>query len=232
MKATVKFYIDLRADAANWVRVGKLQRMAYGRTLADYTHDIPKPVLGKIKSLPRDRAIAYVHRYLRSRQDTFLVDELAMKVFLETYIAKYGNGLLQTIAKLTDRPLYRQTFYATFTLLRTCPYDPKRHWFMVSARSNMAKQVNTIAHEIFHLQFIHYYYDYCNARGLSETQFQDLKEALTVLLNEPRFTKYHLGLDVGYTAHQALRKKLVRLWKKKKKFVVFLEAAIKATKNA
>ncbi len=230
-KPTVKFSINLREDAANWVRVGQKKRMTYGRSLADFTAEIPKPVLRGIRSRSRGRAIVYVHRYLRGRRPLFQVDLEAMKVFLEQYIGKYGAGLFNEISKLTGKPLYRKTFYATFTLLSTCPYNPDRHWFMISAKRNMAKQVNTIAHEIFHLQFIHYYYEHCRRQGLSESQFQDLKEALTVLLNEPRFDKYHLGLDVGYSAHQQLRRDILRLWRKKTAYKVFLDGCISATKR-
>ncbi len=229
--ATVKFSINLREDAKNWVRVGQLKRMQYGRTLANYTAEIPAPILKTIRSLPRARAITYVNRYLRDRQDVFLVDLKAMKVFLEQYIKQYGPGLLNEIAGLTDQPLYRRTFYASFTLLRTCPYDVKRHWFMVSAKRNMAKQVNTIAHEIFHLQFIHYYHTYCRKQGLNEMQFQYLKEALTVLLNDPRFSKYHLGIDDGYSNHLQMRKHIQRLWRKKMPYYQFLDACIAATKG-
>jgi hypothetical protein len=229
--ATVKFSINLRADAANWVRVGQMKRMQYGRSLIDYTYDIPKPILKKIRALPRAKAITYVHRYLRGRQGNFIVDLKAMKVFLEEYVQRYGGGLLRDIAKLTYKPLYRQTFYATFTLLRTCPYDPRRHWFMVSAKSNMAKQVNTIAHEIFHLQFIRCYYDYCREQGLSASQFQDMKEAMTILLNLPRFDKYHLGIDVGYKPHQQLRAKISRLWKNRTSYKIFIDGCIAATKR-
>lgn len=229
--ATIEFSINLREDAANWVRLGQLKRMPYGRSLKDFAGEIPAPVLRLIRARPKQQAIALVHKYLQGRQDNFMTDLKAMKIFLEWYVDKYGNGLLNDIAKLTNKSIYRKTFFATFTLLQTCPYDPQRHWFMVSAKRNMAKQVNTIAHEIFHLQFIHWYYQYCLQEGLSETQFQDLKEALTILLNEPQFAKYHLGIDVGYTSHQRLRKEIVRLWKKKTSYQVFLDACIIATKR-
>lgn len=229
--ATVKFSINLREDAANWVRVGQMKRVQYGRSLIDYTYDIPKPILKKIRALSRAKAITYVHRYLRGRQGNFMVDFQALKYFLEQHIERYGTGLLNEIAKLTNRPIYRQKFFATFTLLQTCPYDPKRHWFMISAKANMARQVKIIAHEIYHLQFIHYYYDYCLKSGLSEKQFQDLKEALTVLLNEPQFRKYHLAIDVGYLAHQELRKKIAAYWPRRKSYLEFLDKCIAATKR-
>lgn len=62
-------------------------------------------------------------------------------------------------------------------------------------------------------------------------KFQDLQEALTVLLNEPRFRKYHLAIDVGYSAHTELRKDIQRLRKKKMPYQKFLDACIVATKR-
>ena len=229
--ATVKFSINLREDAANWVRLGKLKHMAYGRSLSNFTAEIPGPVLRKIQSLSKPKAKTFVYHYLRGRQENFMTDLKAMKYFMEEYMDQFGIGLLTEVARLTGHRLYRQTFYATFTTLHTCPYDPSRHWFMISAKQNMAKQVNTIAHEILHLQFIHFHYQYCLDRGLSEKQFQDLKEAMTVLLNEPRFDKFHLGLDGGYTNHTALRAAIRRLWRQHQPFLRFLDACIAATKR-
>lgn len=229
--ATVKFSINLREDAWNWVRLGRQKTMLYGRDLKNFTSEIPEPLRRKIRRFPETKALVLVYQHLQQGRENILTDLRAMKVFLGQYMRQYGSGLLAEVARLTGRRLYRQTFYATFTTLYTCPYDPSRHWFMISAKRNMAKQVNTIAHEILHLQFIHYYYHYCLDQGLTEKQFQDLKEAMTVLLNEPQFRKYHLALDLGYPAHVKLRATIARLWHRHLPYAEFLDACIAATKR-
>lgn len=229
--ATVSFSIDLREDAKNWVRVAKLKRPTYGRSLADLTAQIPPTVLRTARSLPRGRAITFVHHYLEGRQDRFLTDLRAMKALHEEYFRRRGTALLNTVARLVNRPIYTQRFSCTFTLLSTCPYDPERNWFMVSAKANMPSQLRTVCHEVLHLQFIHYYYRYCR-RQLNEKQFQDLKEALTVLLNEPRFRRFHVALDPGYAAHAQLRTTIQRLWRRRRSFPEFLDRSIDATRTA
>lgn len=230
-KATVRFSINLRQDAKNWARVALTKQPLYGRSLADFTSDIPKNVLRVVRNMSRDRATTYIYHYLHGRQERFITDLKAMKALLEEYFELHGDALLKTVGRLMGKPIYRKTFFATFTLLSTCPYYYEKSWFMIPAKKNMAIQLKTICHEILHLQFIHYYHDYCRRRGLTEAQFQDLKEALTVLLNESCFRKYHLGLDVGYPAHIKLRKVIQRLWKKKTSFMMFLDDCIVAAKR-
>ncbi|MFH1171047.1 MAG: hypothetical protein V1778_00725 [bacterium] len=229
--ATVVFSINLKEDAENWVRVGKTKKPKYGRSHADFVSEIPKEKLHVIQKLSRARAVSYMFRDLERRKKNFLTDFQAMKTLLDEYFAKRGTALLIEVARLTGKPLYAKRFFATFTLLGTCPYNPERRWFMIPAKKNMPIQLKTVCHEILHMQFIHYYHRYCRESGLSEKQFQDLKEALTVLLNLPKFRKYHIALDVGYSDHTLLRKKLLLLWRQHKDFHRFLDAAILEAKN-
>ncbi|KPJ55610.1 hypothetical protein AMJ49_06730, partial [Parcubacteria bacterium DG_74_2] len=93
----------------------------------------------------------------------------------------------------------------------------------------------TICHEIFHFQFLYYYANFCRKQGLNKKQIEDLKEALTVLLNIEEFDNIILVEDVGYPDHQVLRQKILNIWKKgrdfyltnKNGFKIFLEKIIK-----
>lgn len=137
--------------------------------------------------------------------------------------------MLRDVARMTGRAMYADRFYAYFTLLGICPYDYAKRSFMVSVRQNMPKQLTTVCHEIMHFQFIHHYRRYCIEHGLTEKQFQDLKEAMTVLLNQRTFRKYPMAIDRGYDAHQPLRKELERLWRRKHSYREFLDRSIVAT---
>ena len=77
-----------------------------------------------------------------------------------------------------------------------------------------------------HLQFIHWYRKYCFKKGLTDSDFWHIKEAITFLLNEPEFSGIVLFRDKGYTVHQELRKKLEKLWEKDKDFKNFLDEVI------
>jgi hypothetical protein len=110
-----------------------------------------------------------------------------------------------------------------------CPYDEKENWFMVSMWHSILADITTICHEILHLQFLYYYREYCQ-KFLSEKEIQDLKEALTFLLNT-NFNDLILSHDMGYLVHKKLRVKLEKIWKKEKDFGNFLDKAIQIVKN-
>jgi hypothetical protein len=104
--------------------------------------------------------------------------------------------------KLFEKEMYRREFYAYFTTLFICPYNYDEHMFMVSVWKSLPWQLGTIAHEVMHLQFIDQYYDYIvEENGLSREQFEEIKEAVAIILNEDQFEKIVLIEQVGYPDH-------------------------------
>jgi hypothetical protein len=77
-----------------------------------------------------------------------------------------------------------------------------------------------------HLQFLKYYKNYLKKQGLKNEQIEDIKEALTFLLNEPEFESIILSQDNGYPEHQELRQKLKNIWSKNKNFQNLIDEAI------
>jgi len=86
--------------------------------------------------------------------------------------------------------------------------------------------ITTICHELLHLQFLHYYRDYLEKKGLNDKQIEDIKESLTFLLNEPEFENIILSKDRGYPEHQRVRQQLKKIWQENKTFSKFLDKAI------
>lgn len=107
-----------------------------------------------------------------------------------------------------------------------CPYSEKENWFMVSMWHSIPLSITTICHEILHFQFLKYYKKYLEKKGLKNDQIEDLKEALTFLLNETEFEGIILSQDNGYPKHQELRKKLRNIWSKNKNFQNLIDEAI------
>lgn len=225
------FKIDLKQDAKNWVRIAKMKRPRFGRSRKDLIGNVPKDLLKKLAALPKNKAEFLAYKHLDKNSKNFLPGLKANKELLEFYFKSKGNDLFRTLAKVTGKPIYAKKFTATFTLMTSCPYDPKYDWFMVAANRPVPRQITNICHEILHLQFIHYYQDYCFDKGLTAKQFQDLKESTTFLLNEPAFKKFLLAPDRGYPNHQELRRRLKRIWNNEKDFNKFLDRAIELTKK-
>lgn len=101
---------------------------------------------------------------------------------------------------------------------------------MASMWRSVPASITTICHEVMRLQFLHYYKNYLKKKGLKNNQIEDLKEALTFLLNEKEFDEIILCDDNGYPEHQKLRKKLREIWDRKRDFEKLLEAGIRLTK--
>jgi len=158
-------------------------------------------------------------------------DLQAVKAVLSEYFEANGHSLLSEVARHTGRTMYAKTFHAYLTLLQICPYDEERRSFLVVYNGHLPRQLKIICHEIMHFQFLHYYRAVCKNKGLNEKQIQDLKEAMTVLLNQPSFRRFHLAYDQGYEPHQELRKFITTAWHARRSYRFFLDRCIEKTKQ-
>lgn len=226
------FQINLQHDASNYVRVAKLDKHHFGANLEKIASDIPVDLMKQLKILERPDAKILAEKYLFSQKNGILPGLEANKERLVEYFDKYGQAIFEQLEKITNQPMCADKFYCSFTTLTSCPYNHKTYWFMVSSQRVFSRQITGILHEILHIQFHYYYEDYCKKQGLNEQQFQDLKEALTFLLNEPVFAEFNFGPDRGYINHQTLRVELKKLYDQDKKFSIFLDKAIKLVKGA
>ncbi len=226
------FKINYGDDANNFVRLAKLVAHPFGSDINKIVADIPLDLLVKLRELDRPAAKEAAEQYLLSIKDKILPELEIKKEILEKYFDQYGVKIFTILSKLVGKEIYTDKFYCSFTLLGSAPYNYKNNWFMVSCKRPLANQVNGILHEILHLQFHHDYEEYCKEQGLSEQQFQDLKEALTFLLNEPVFAEFSFGPDRGYINHQKLRQLLKELYDQDHDFKKFLDKAIKLVREA
>jgi len=141
--------------------------------------------------------------------------------------SKIEKKYFKALVEVTNKPIYTDKFNCSLTTFGMCPYDVKKSWFMVSTRYDFSYQLTVIAHEIMHLQFIRQYYQDCRKKGLSRSQFEDLKEALTVLLNTKPFSAFLIAEDKGYVRHQQLRRYILKVWSKDQDFENLLNQSIK-----
>lgn len=97
------------------------------------------------------------------------------------------------------------------TINNRCPYSVEENWFFVSISKN--SPVKTIMHEIWHF-YTWYKFGVVEHERLGAEKYNDVKEALTVLLNIECKHLLPEGVeDKGYHQHQELRAKILELWK-------------------
>jgi hypothetical protein len=91
-----------------------------------------------------------------------------------------------------------------------CPHSIPESYFFVSVPSQSVRA--TIMHELWHF---YTWQKFGNQQETIGTQkYNELKEALTVLLNVECKELLGESIDVGYPQHQELRKRIVDIWEK------------------
>lgn len=207
---TVNISYSLEADAKNWLRIFRKTVASHGLSRNQELSFIPGELLTSLThAAPTDQEIL-IREHLekqKATQNLITIEVAALKKAWRTR-EKTFFALLE---KLTGHKIYSSKFNAQLTTASLAPYDADHSWFMIHAAHPLARQITGIAHELFHLQFEHYYKKSCLEQMTSE-QFEMFKESLTVLLNEPLFESIIASKDVGYPAHAEIRKQIVNDW--------------------
>ena len=99
---------------------------------------------------------------------------------------------------------------------------------MINFFSPIPHSLRTIGHEIMHFQFYKYFFNKIE-KEIGKEKTEDLKEALTVLLNL-EFRNLWLVEDKGYPKHKKLREFIEKEWKKEPDFKILLEKCVEYLK--
>jgi len=103
---------------------------------------------------------------------------------------------------------------AYITVNNRNPYSISDNMFYVTVPRETVQQ--TIMHELWHF-YTWYGLGTDQEEKLSKQKYNDMKEALTVLLNVECGDLMPKGVhDDGYPQHQELRKEIMKMWSKKK----------------
>jgi len=227
----VTFYYNFKKDAWSWVLIAK-DKNCWGLDWKNQVAFIHDDLLKQIIKKDRKSAESLVYNHLTSHPKKQLRQSVIKEEVqaLERFWRKIEKRFFKKLEEVTDKPVFKRKFDCYLTSGFMCPYNEKEKWFMISMWHSIPMSITTICHEILHLQFLHYYKKYCRS-FLSEKQTEDLKEALTFILNTD-FNNLLLLEDRGYPSHQKLRKELEKIWNRRKNFQEFLDEAIKIVKNA
>lgn len=103
---------------------------------------------------------------------------------------------------------------AYLTINSRCPYNIQDNFFYVTVQSSQARR--TVMHELWHF-YTWYGLGADQEEKLGKAKYNDLKEALTVLLNiECKDLLPEGVVDTGYPQHQEIREKILQYWEKDK----------------
>lgn len=103
-----------------------------------------------------------------------------------------------------------ETITAYLTINSRCPYSIQKNLFFISVSNNSA--IKTAMHELWHF-YTWYKFGASEQERIGAKKYNDIKEALTVLLNLECKHLLPDGIeDTGYLQHQELRNEILKLW--------------------
>lgn len=199
--------------AQNWVEMAKDTTPPYGMSYRQSVAQIPSALLPALKKLPHSRATHAALVFMRHDAQWQTTERYARYTehTLRDAWSENGHDIVNELEYIFGSFTWSRHM-AYITNLAVCDDFPERHYFYISMNHALPWNMRTIAHELSHALFTRHYYAACRTSGLSEEQFQDFKEATTVLLNTLPFHRLLLDDDVGYAPHQKMRKEILRLW--------------------
>lgn len=155
--------------------------------------------------------------------------EETTSVFIDKYLAENNYNTAEIIKKFEDdstKPF--ETFTkraeeifglklekevtAYLTVNNRCPYNISENYFFVTISHE--SPTSTVMHELWHF-YTWYKFGITDESILGKQKYNDLKEALTVLLNVEFPDLLNSKKDFGYPQHQELRAKILTLWQEK-----------------
>ncbi|MBD3247003.1 hypothetical protein GF378_00080 [Candidatus Pacearchaeota archaeon] len=137
---------------------------------------------------------------------------------------KIQNDFFNKLEQITNKKFPNKKITGYLTTVGRCPYSFKESWFMFRFFDSIPGILKTTAHELMHLFFHEYYWDDIE-KQVGKEKTNDLKEALTVLLNL-EFRHFWFVKDKGYSKHEKLRLFIEDNWKKQKDFDVLLKRCV------
>ncbi len=225
MKPATKLKYNLYSDIENWWEA--CNKKSYGY---DFSQHCPKRILKKIKGKKLGEVKDFLKKEVLKKKKGF--------IFIQKELIPYWKKReLRVIVRLEEIhkrkfPVKYINFY--YTSFKRCSYGHLKNKFWMHIHEyNKDKDLlcGVITHELMHLFFEKYYWNYCRKKGLNKEQTADIKEAFSVLINSD-FRDLFKFNDRGYKNHKKLRNYIAKEWKKSKNFEKVLDSAIKFVKNS
>jgi hypothetical protein len=220
MKYDYKIIYDINRDMWNWR--GGIDSSFFGKSnINNIKNDQDRIIANKIVGLKKADAETVLRPYLlaentdpKSRLNQFI------KLAQQDLKNKYSQAC-EALARITGRPMVpgKFTFFVT-TFPRMVYFYEERYIFMYDSIEGVwGMPIDGFLHEGLHFQFTHYWREDKTSpvHDLSQVDFDYLKEALTVVLDE-ELKPIITVPDKSYPDLAPLREPLHAYWKKHHNF--------------
>jgi hypothetical protein len=151
--------------------------------------------------------------------DTYFSEK---NIDVKKYIDSYQNDWNSVAEEYTKRAeqifgvSLPQDVIAYLTINSRCPYSLEENYFFVTVPTYPYIARKTVMHELWHF-YTWYAFGIEQEEKLGKEKYNEIKEALTVLLNIEYADLLPEGItDTGYSQHAELRNKILSLWAQEK----------------
>ncbi|TSC94534.1 MAG: hypothetical protein Athens101410_768 [Parcubacteria group bacterium Athens1014_10] len=211
----VEFKYDISKDGWNILRVIDTPPFFDKEDKSKCLIGIDKSLVEKVK---KEKDLLIKKQIIKNYLANFLEKEKKLikgkiKSFSQEW-NKINNTYFDKLSFVLNITIPKNNIYTAYlTNAGSCPFNVPEGWFMVRIKDEKVDAI--AAHEIMHIEFVRAYGFFCKDLGLPQKRFNDLRESLTVLLNE-EFEGILSRPDYGYKEHKDLRNQIIGLWRKDK----------------
>ncbi len=172
------------------------------------------------------------------------VDDSKLKSFIAKYIEDQHINIIERVEQIKnnwlpiqyafikrceiifDTVYPQEDIHIYLTTNGRCTYSIEKGFFFVRIQSANANP--TIMHELFHFYTYHVFYKKIKDAGLTDLEYNNIKESLTELLNIDFHDLMGGIVDKGYIQHQKMRKDIRDYYSKNKSIVGVVDFLIQS----
>ena len=213
---------DIKKDAWNWWHA--CNKVSYN---VDWKQRIDKKISGRVTGQSKKEAFEFLVPYLEDLYQKIDIYKILKEV--EDTFQKKEGVVFKRMEQVCGKRIYRGEFTCFLTTFPRAPYDYEKGYIWIPIVWPRETYVRTFIHELLHFQTYAYWEKRC-LEQLTKVEFENLKEALTVVLNE-EFMDIMTWGDKGYAKHEKLRKELLKHWKKTRDFGELVRYAVDMYEN-
>jgi hypothetical protein len=231
MNYTYKIIYDINKDIWNWYDALNSPFEGFGFSWIDNVEDledrkIAKQIMGISKTSAENILTPYL--LLQKNNSNSKLNKF-IKIIEKDFSEKYSDAC-RALELITSRPMMSNSFTFCITTFPRMQYFYKERMITVydSIEDHWGMPIDGFLHEGLHFQVTHYWRldDSSPVSGLSEDEFNYLKEALTIVLDEKLMPLISVP-DKGYKSQATFCELLHGHWQQHHDFDRLIEFGLK-----